>query len=88
MDTTLSAQMRRGDAAALARSLQELSSFGRTAFPEWSAIARRGATSARRGDTEGAREACRDCHRLYRAEYRLHHRDQPLPAATGRGESE
>jgi hypothetical protein len=92
MDDTVAAQVRRADAAALARSLHALAGFAPAALrgrPEaWAAIARRGEEAARRGDPAGARESCRDCHRPYRDEYRRRFRDRPLPPRAAQGETE
>ncbi len=86
MEAALSAQLRRGDGPALARSLRALAGFAPPDSPDWSAVALRGAAAAAAGDIGGVRETCRDCHGLYRAGYRRHHRDRPLPSPRGGNE--
>lgn len=57
------------DFERLERGFNELSQW-ETPFGDWRAIALDGAAAAERGDTEGARLACRACHDSYKARYR------------------
>jgi hypothetical protein len=87
MDTTVASYVRRGDLPALTRALHELGGMAPEALGartrEWATIAVRGEDAARRGDLNGARGSCRDCHHLFRDDYRLRFRDRPLPPSAG-----
>ena len=48
-------------------------------WASWGAIAASGAAAARRGDTAGARGACKACHDTWREPYKQRYRGRPVP---------
>jgi hypothetical protein len=74
------AELRRGDAAALAASFDQLAGFAPSmeGYENWASIARDGADAARAASLDGARASCRECHQQYREAYRTRMRARPL----------
>lgn len=68
-----------GDLDELAAALDAVAAAApRSGYPNWRSIAEDGARTARRGDLDAARAACRGCHEPYRAKYRLELRERRL----------
>lgn len=67
------------DFEALERGLTMVAGWAPTEFPDWHAIAERGARAAAAHDIDGVRRACGDCHNEYRTEYREQMRTRSLP---------
>jgi hypothetical protein len=68
------------DTAALAAGLEKTATLvPDPAWSSWGTLARSGAAAAKRGDTAGARAACKGCHDAWRSEYRAKFRLRPIP---------
>lgn len=65
----------------LVKPFGALASLQLGGYPDWERIARRGATSAARGDAAEVRAACGACHDAYRARYHLEMRNRPLASS-------
>lgn len=72
------------DGAALERSLEQLAGFNPEPqlWPNWSALAKRGATLARQGQFRQAKKVCGRCHRQFRRKYNERHRLRPIAPPT------
>jgi hypothetical protein len=67
------------DVAGLVRAFARAAELAPEGYRSWAAIARGGAESAARGEFEGARQACKQCHDEFRERYRAERRSAPLP---------
>ena len=70
-----------GQLERLVAPLGTLASAAPPEFPDWEGIARRGAAAAARGDQNGVRTACGDCHKAYREPYRAQMRARQFVTA-------
>jgi hypothetical protein len=78
MVASLARPVKQQDFAALERALHTTAGYAPSEFPEWGAIAERGARAAAAHDIEAVRESCTACHNEYRADYREQMRSRPL----------
>jgi len=65
-----------GDADALAKALDYVSSHAPPGFTDWSKIAKSGADAAKKKDVDGAKKSCKTCHDQYKAKYKEEMRDR------------
>lgn len=56
-----------------------LLAFGPPGYDAWRDIAQRGLADAKKGDVDGARFVCKECHDRYRERYRTELRGRHLP---------
>jgi hypothetical protein len=82
MKANLQAAVRAQDFERLGNGLDRLAAFAPPSMPEWAALAKAGAASARGHDMSKVREACGDCHDRYRGRYRAELRERPLATGT------
>jgi hypothetical protein len=66
------------DGPALAKGLDYIAAHAPPGMPNWSSIAKAGATKARAGDIDGAKASCKTCHDSYKAKYKTEVRDRPF----------
>lgn len=78
MKQHLKGDMRPGDLAEVARSLDTVATFAPSGYDNWASIARDGANAARGGDLDGTKASCRGCHQQYKSKYRAELRARPL----------
>ncbi len=67
-----------GDAAEIAKVLDQIAAFGPPPYPNWASISKDGARAARAGDVPAAKAACRGCHDQYKAKYKAEMRDRKI----------
>jgi hypothetical protein len=66
----MQAQVVNGDAKALAPIFEETKAKGRPEYTSWNALADKGKAAAEKGDLEGAKATCKQCHDAHRSDYR------------------
>jgi hypothetical protein len=66
------------DPERLAVSLDKLAGAAPSEFPRWGAFARRGAEDARKGDLDGVKQTCGECHKAYRTQFQATMRTRRL----------
>ena len=66
-----------GDGAKLASALEQAGAKAPSGMPEWKRISSEGAAAAKKGDIEGAKKSCEQCHALYKDRYKKTMRDRP-----------
>jgi hypothetical protein len=59
-----------GDAKALAAIFDVAKGKGKPEFPNWNAISDKGKAAAEKGDLDGAKATCKECHDAYRTTYK------------------
>jgi hypothetical protein len=59
-----------GDAKGLAPIFDQTKGKGKPEFATWAAIADKGKAAADRGDLDGAKATCKECHDAYRTAYK------------------
>jgi hypothetical protein len=67
-----------GDGPDLAKGLDYIAAHAPAGMPNWSGIAKAGASKARAGDIDGAKASCKSCHDQYKAKYKAEVRDRPF----------
>jgi hypothetical protein len=58
-----------GDKDKLAKALKHVASKPVAGMGQWASIATAGATAAEKGDIDGAKASCKNCHKLYQKQY-------------------
>jgi hypothetical protein len=66
------------DPERLAASLDKLAGAAPSELPLWGTFARRGAEHARKGDLDGVKKVCAECHNTYRTEFQATMRTRRL----------
>src|SRR5215472_9427813 len=66
------------DMPGLAKALDHAATFSPDASWTWAKIAKDGADAARKGDTAGAKAACKSCHDAYKDKYKTQFRAKPV----------
>ena len=66
------------DPERLATSLDKLAGAAPPEFPRWESFARRAAADARKGDLDGVKRACGECHNAYRTQFQATMRTRRL----------
>ena len=77
MKSTMAGASSSGDGDKLAKALTYSATRAPPGYDEWTAIARAGATKARSGDIDGAKDSCKQCHDKYKDNYKATMRDRP-----------
>jgi cytochrome c5 len=78
MKSTVQAYMTAGDAARLAKALDELGRHPPAGYANWSEAALAAAAAARAGDVAAVRAQCQACHEQHRAKFRAEMRSVRL----------
>ena len=69
-----------GDNAGLATALDKVAANSPDAsWATWSQFAKQGADAAKKGDTAGAKAACKSCHDAYKDKYKAQYRMKAPP---------
>ncbi len=66
----MQAQVLNGDTKALAGLFDATKAKGKPEFSNWGAISDKGKAAAAKGDLDGAKATCKECHDAYRNEYK------------------
>jgi hypothetical protein len=66
----MGAQSSAGDAKGLAPIFEQTKSMAKPEFPNWGAIADKGKAASEKGDLDGAKATCKECHDAYRNTYK------------------
>jgi hypothetical protein len=75
MKTVMGTAASSGDGAKLADALNIAAGKPPKGMDQWTALAKAGAAKAKANDIDGAKLACKQCHDLYKEEYKLTMRD-------------
>lgn len=67
----MQAQVLNGDAKALGSLFDETKVKAKPEFSSWGAISDKGKAAAEKGDLNGAKATCKECHDAYRKEYKV-----------------
>ncbi|WP_437745902.1 hypothetical protein WME73_13610 [Sorangium sp. So ce302] len=77
MKSTMASATSSGDAAKIATALQYVASKPPPGMGSWVAITKAGIAKAKAGDVDGAKASCKQCHDLYKEQYKKTMRDRP-----------
>ncbi len=66
----MQAQVLNGDAKALGPLFDATKAKGRPELANWAAISDKGKAAAAKGDLDGAKATCKECHDAYRNEFK------------------
>jgi hypothetical protein len=66
----MQAQVLNGDAKPLAAMFDATKGKGKPEFANWGAIVDKGKAASAKGDLDGAKATCKECHDLYRNDYK------------------
>ncbi|WP_437281362.1 hypothetical protein WME90_12610 [Sorangium sp. So ce375] len=77
MKSTMASATSSGDAAKIAAALQYVAGKPPPGMGSWVAITKAGITKAKAGDVDGAKASCKQCHDLYKEQYKKTMRDRP-----------
>ncbi|WP_434046892.1 MULTISPECIES: hypothetical protein [Sorangium] len=77
MKSTMASATSSGDGAKIAAALQYVAGKPPPGMGSWGAISRAGAAKAKAGDIDGAKASCKQCHDLYKEQYKKAMRDRP-----------
>ncbi|WP_433935599.1 hypothetical protein AB3662_12790 [Sorangium cellulosum] len=77
MKSTMASATSSGDGAKIAAALQYVAGKPPPGMGSWGAISRAGAAKAKAGDIDGAKASCKQCHDLYKEQYKKTMRDRP-----------
>jgi hypothetical protein len=66
----MGAQVASGEAKALGQVFTQTKAMGKPDFANWGAIADKGKAAADKGDLDGAKATCKECHDAYRNDYK------------------
>jgi hypothetical protein len=67
-----------GDGDKLSQALTYVASHPPPGYPRWTELAKGGAAKAKAGDIDGAKTSCKECHDLYKDNYKATMRDRPF----------
>lgn len=77
MKSTMASATSSGDAAKIATALQYVASKPPPGMGSWVGISKAGIAKAKAGDVDGAKASCKQCHDLYKEQYKKTMRDRP-----------
>ncbi|WP_437736579.1 hypothetical protein [Sorangium sp. So ce1335] len=77
MKSTMASATSSGDGEKIAAGLQYIAGKPPPGMGSWAAISRAGAAKAKAGDIDGAKASCKQCHDLYKEQYKKTMRDRP-----------
>ncbi|MBX3223785.1 MAG: cytochrome c [Labilithrix sp.] len=66
----MQAQVLNGDAKPLAGMFDATKGKGKPEFANWAAISDKGKAAAAKGDLDGAKATCKECHDAYRTDFK------------------
>lgn len=66
----MQAQVLNGEAKPLGTLFDATKAKGKPEFANWNAISDKGKAAAEKGDLDGAKATCKECHDAYRNEYK------------------
>lgn len=66
----MGAQSTAGDAKAMAPLFAQTKGMAKAEFANWAAISDKGKAAAEKGDLDGAKATCKECHNAYRDAYK------------------
>ncbi|MBX3213255.1 MAG: hypothetical protein KF850_14565 [Labilithrix sp.] len=66
----MQAQVLNGDAKPLAAMFDATKAKGRPEFASWGPISDKGKAAAAKGDLDGAKATCKECHDAYRTDFK------------------
>lgn len=67
-----------GEGDKLSQALTYVANHPPPGYPRWTELARGGAAKAKAGDIDGAKASCKECHDLYKDNYKASMRDRPF----------
>lgn len=67
-----------GDGDKLSEALTYVANHPPPGYPKWTELARGGAAKAKAGDIDAAKASCKECHDLYKDNYKAAMRDRPF----------
>ncbi|WP_437838822.1 hypothetical protein [Sorangium sp. So ce1153] len=76
MKSTMASATSSGDGAKIAAALQYVAGKPPPGMGSWGAISKAGAAKAKAGDIDGAKASCKQCHDLYKEQYKKTMRDR------------
>ncbi|WP_437638878.1 hypothetical protein [Sorangium sp. So ce854] len=76
MKSTMASATSSGDGEKIAAALQYVAGKPPPGMGSWGAISRAGAAKAKAGDIDGAKASCKQCHDLYKEQYKKTMRDR------------
>ncbi|WP_437579759.1 hypothetical protein [Sorangium sp. So ce887] len=77
MKSTMASATSSGDGVKIAAALQYVAGKPPPGMGSWGAISKAGAAKAKAGDIDGAKASCKQCHDLYKEQYKKTMRDRP-----------
>ncbi|WP_437513381.1 hypothetical protein [Sorangium sp. So ce1099] len=77
MKSTMASATSSGDGPKIAAALQYVAGKPPPGMGSWGAISKAGAAKAKAGDIDGAKASCKQCHDLYKEQYKKTMRDRP-----------
>ncbi|XXX80432.1 hypothetical protein WMF30_16855 [Sorangium sp. So ce134] len=77
MKSTMASATSSGDGEKIAAALQYVAGKPPPGMGSWAAISKAGASKAKAGDIDGAKASCKQCHDLYKEQYKKTMRDRP-----------
>ncbi|WP_437592598.1 hypothetical protein [Sorangium sp. So ce1000] len=77
MKSTMASATSSGDSAKIAAALQYVAGKPPPGMGSWAAISKAGVAKAKAGDIDGAKASCKQCHDLYKEQYKKTMRDRP-----------
>ncbi|KYG04284.1 hypothetical protein BE18_32775, partial [Sorangium cellulosum] len=77
MKSTMASATSSGDGEKIAAALQYVAGKPPPGMGSWGAISKAGAAKAKAGDIDGAKASCKQCHDLYKEQYKKTMRDRP-----------
>jgi hypothetical protein len=77
MKSVMASASSSGNGEKLANALAYVAGKAPPGMGQWSAISNAGVAAAKKGDIDGAKATCKQCHDLYKAKYVSTMRDRP-----------
>ncbi|AUX41369.1 uncharacterized protein SOCE26_027800 [Sorangium cellulosum] len=77
MKSTMASATSSGDGAKIAAALTYVAGKPPPGMGSWVSISKNGASKAKAGDIDGAKASCKQCHDLYKEQYKKTMRDRP-----------
>ncbi|WP_437777364.1 hypothetical protein [Sorangium sp. So ce1097] len=78
MKTVMQSATNSGDGAKIASALEYVAGKPPPGMPKWVEISKDGVEKAKKGDIEGAKASCKNCHDLYKKKYKDELRANPF----------
>jgi hypothetical protein len=78
MKTVMANAASSGEGAKLAQALTYVLKHPPPGYDKWESLSQAGIDKAKAGDIDGAKDACKKCHDLYKEDYKATMRDRPF----------